>query len=90
MAIYFLKAPAQLAGLMVVPVLLGSNMVEAQGRMAGHNHMASVAGPLAGMVATGGRRADGTRSTYRESWLLRLWWPSSARLVDLAGEVRAA
>src|SRR2546425_11922856 len=31
------------------------------------------------------RRADGTRSTYRESWLLRLWWPSSARLVDLAG-----
>jgi len=49
----FLMASAHGAGLMVVPVLLGSNMVEAQGRMAGHNHMASVASPLAGMVATG-------------------------------------
>ena len=49
----FLMASAHGAGLMVVPVLLGSNMVEAQGRMAGHNHMASVASPLAGIVATG-------------------------------------
>src|SRR5438477_695260 len=49
----FLMASAHGAGLMVVPALLGSNMVEAQGRMAGHNHMASVASPLAGMVATG-------------------------------------
>jgi hypothetical protein len=49
----FLMASAHGAGLMVVPVLLGTNMVEAQGRMAGHNHMASVTSPLAGMVATG-------------------------------------
>jgi hypothetical protein len=49
----FLMASAHGAGLMVVPVLLGSNMVEAQGRMAGHNHMASVTSPLAGMLATG-------------------------------------
>jgi hypothetical protein len=49
----FLMASAHGAGLMVVPVLLGSNRVEAQGRMAGHNHTASVASPLAGMVATG-------------------------------------
>jgi hypothetical protein len=49
----FLMASAHGAGLMVVPVLLGSNMVEAQSRIAGHNHMASVASPLAGMAATG-------------------------------------
>src|ERR1700675_2306729 len=49
----FLMASAHGAGLMVVPVLLASNTVEAQGRMAGHNHMASVASPLAGMVAPG-------------------------------------
>src|SRR5438445_4081658 len=49
----FLMASAHGAGLMVVPVLLRSNTVEAQDQMAGHNHMASVASPLAGMVATG-------------------------------------
>jgi hypothetical protein len=49
----FLMASAHGAGLMVVPVLLGSNMVEAQGQMAGHNHMASVGSPLAGLLATG-------------------------------------
>jgi hypothetical protein len=49
----FLMASAHGAGLMVVPVLLDTNLVEAQGRMAGHNHMASLASPLAGMVATG-------------------------------------
>jgi hypothetical protein len=49
----FLMASAHGAGLMVVPVLLGTNLVEAQGRMADHNHMASLASPLAGMVATG-------------------------------------
>jgi hypothetical protein len=49
----FLMASAHGAGLMVVPVLLGSNTVEAQGQMAGHNHMLATASPLAGMVATG-------------------------------------
>ena len=53
----FLMASAHGAGLMVVPVLLGSNTVEAQGRMAGHNHMSSganpAASPLVGMMATG-------------------------------------
>ena len=37
---------------MVVPVLLGSTTVEAQGRMAGHHHMPATASPLAGMLAT--------------------------------------
>ena len=48
----FLTASAHGAGLMVVPVLLGSSTVEAQGPMAGHNHTAPT-GPLAGMLATG-------------------------------------
>ena len=41
----FLMASAHGAGLMVVPVLLGSNTVEAQGQMAGHNHMAPIRQP---------------------------------------------
>jgi len=49
----FLVASAHGAGLMVVPVLLRSNTVEAQDQMAGHNHMAPAASPLAGMLATG-------------------------------------
>jgi hypothetical protein len=49
----FLMASAHGAGLMVVPVLLGSTTVEAQGRMAGHNHISPTASPLAGMLATG-------------------------------------
>jgi len=49
----FLMASAHGAGLMVVPVLLGSNTVEAQGSMADHHHMASSVGPLAGILATG-------------------------------------
>jgi hypothetical protein len=49
----FLMASAHGAGLMVLPVLLGSSTVEAQGRMAGHDHLSSAASPLAGMLATG-------------------------------------
>jgi hypothetical protein len=49
----FLTASAHGAGLMVVPVLLRSNTVEAQGQIASHNHMAPAASPLAGMLATG-------------------------------------
>jgi hypothetical protein len=49
----FLMASAHGAGLMVVPVLLSSNMVEAQGRMASHNHISPTTSPLAGILATG-------------------------------------
>ena len=49
----FLMASAHGAGLMVVPVLLGSNTVEAQARMAGHNHISPAVTPLAGIIATG-------------------------------------
>jgi hypothetical protein len=48
----FLMASAHGAGFMVVPVLLGSTTVEAQGRMEGHNHVSATT-PLAGMIATG-------------------------------------
>jgi hypothetical protein len=49
----FLMASAHGAGVMVVPVLLGSSAVEAQDGMTGHNHMASSVTPLTGMFATG-------------------------------------
>ncbi|MGZ4730970.1 MAG: hypothetical protein ACXVZH_02385 [Terriglobales bacterium] len=49
----FLMASAHGAGLMVVPVLLGSSTVEAQGGMAGYNHKSATTSPLAGMLATG-------------------------------------
>ena len=49
----FLMASAHGAGLMVVPVLLVGNTVEAQSRIAGHNHISQTVTPLAGMLATG-------------------------------------
>ena len=54
----FLMASAHGAGLMVLPVLLGSRSVEAadqmadHNHMAGHNHMSAIASPLAGLLAT--------------------------------------
>jgi hypothetical protein len=48
----FLMASAHGAGLMVVPVLLGSGTVEAAGRMAGHHQTAASVSPLAGMIAS--------------------------------------
>jgi hypothetical protein len=46
----FLMASAHGAGLMVVPVLLGSHVVEAA---AGHHHMSAGAGPAGWLIATG-------------------------------------
>jgi len=48
----FLMASAHGAGLMVVPVLLGSSTVEAHGRFAGHDHMSAAASPWVTVVAT--------------------------------------
>ena len=48
----FLMASAHGAGLMVLPVLLGSSTVEAQNHMSGHKHLSAAASPLAGMLAT--------------------------------------
>src|SRR5689334_17810149 len=49
----FLMASAHGAGLMVLPVLLGSSTVEAHSHMAGHSHMSAVPSPLVGVLATG-------------------------------------
>ena len=49
----FLMASAHGAGLVVLPLLLGSSTVEAQAHMASNCHMASTTSPLAGMFATG-------------------------------------
>lgn len=48
----FLMASAHGAGLMLLPVLLGSSTVEAADLMVGHHH-ASAASPLAALLATG-------------------------------------
>jgi hypothetical protein len=70
----FLMASAHGAGLMVVPVLLGSKTVEAQGRMAGHNHLSptisQTVSPLAGMLATGVHTAAYLAVTGLLAWLV--------------------
>jgi hypothetical protein len=48
----FLMASSHGAGLMVLPVLLGSSAVEAADHLAGHSHTSAAAGPLAALLAT--------------------------------------
>ena len=66
----FLMASAHGAGLMVVPVLLGSATVEAQGRMEGHNHLSPAVGPLTGMLATGVHTVAYLAVTGLIAWLV--------------------
>ena len=47
----FLMASAHGAGVMVLPVLLGSSTVEAADQMAGHHHALAAASPLAALLA---------------------------------------
>ena len=49
----FLMASTHGAGLMVLPLLLGSSTVEAHAHMAGHRLMPPTASPLTGILATG-------------------------------------
>jgi hypothetical protein len=49
----FLMATAHGAGLILLPVLLGSRTVEAADRMAGHHRTSAAASPLAALLATG-------------------------------------
>jgi hypothetical protein len=49
----FLMASAHGAGLMLLPVLLGSHTVEAADHMARHHHTSAAASPLAALLATG-------------------------------------
>src|SRR5580765_6334733 len=48
----FLMASAHGAGLMLVPVMLGSRTVEAADHLAGQHHTSAAASPLAAMFAT--------------------------------------
>jgi hypothetical protein len=48
----FLMATAHGAGLMLLPVLLGSQTVQAADHMAGHHHTFAAASPLAALLAT--------------------------------------
>ena len=48
----FLMASAHGAGLMLLPVLLGSSTVEAADQMAAHHHTSAAASPLAALLAT--------------------------------------
>jgi len=48
----FLMASAHGAGLMIVPVLLGSSTVEAANQMAGHHHASPATSPMAALLAT--------------------------------------
>ena len=49
----FLMTSAHGAGLMLLPVLLGSSTVEAAGQMAAHHHTSAASSPLAALLATG-------------------------------------
>ena len=66
----FLMASAHGAGLMVVPVFVGSTTAQACGRMGGHIHMASTTSPLAGMLATGVHTAAYLAVTGLIAWVV--------------------
>ena len=66
----FLMASAHGAGLMVVPVLLGSTTAQAGARMGGHDHMASAISPLAGMLATGAHTGAYLAVTGLIAWVV--------------------
>jgi hypothetical protein len=66
----FLMASAHGAGLMVVPVLLGSSVVEAQGGMTGHHHATSATSPWAAMLATGVHTAAYLAVTGLLAWVV--------------------
>jgi hypothetical protein len=65
----FLMASAHGAGLMLLPVLLGSNTVEAADQMAGHHHTAA-ASPLAALLATGVHTAAYLAITGLIAWVV--------------------
>ena len=66
----FLIATAHGAGLMVLPVLLSSNTVEAAGQMAGHQHTSAAASPLAALLATAVHTAAYLAVTGLIAWVI--------------------
>src|SRR6476469_4381529 len=65
----FLMASAHGAGLMLLPVLLGSSTVEASDQMAGHHHVVA-ASPLAALLATGVHTTAYFAVTGLVAWLV--------------------
>jgi hypothetical protein len=66
----FLMASSHGAGLMVLPVLLGSSTVEAADHMAGYNHTSAAASPLVGLLATGVHTIAYLAVTGLVSWVV--------------------
>ena len=66
----FLIATAHGAGLMVLPVLLGSRTVEAAGRVTSHAHMSVVPGPAAALLATAVHTAGYLGVTGLIAWVV--------------------
>lgn len=66
----FLIASAHGAGLMVLPVLLGTSSIEAAHVMAGYHHASVVGGPLAALLATGVHTAGYLAVTGLTAWVV--------------------
>ncbi|HYM05897.1 MAG TPA: hypothetical protein VEU11_05000 [Terriglobales bacterium] len=66
----FLMASAHGAGLMVLPVLLGSSAVQAADSMASHQHVSAAASPLAALLAAGVHTAAYLAVTGLVAWLV--------------------
>ena len=66
----FLMASAHGAGVMVLPVLLGSSTVEAADQMAGHHHALAAASPLAALLAAGVHTAAYLVVTGLVAWVV--------------------
>ena len=66
----FLMATAHGAGLMVVPVLLGSSTVQAADQMTGHHHASASTSPLAAVLATGIHTAAYLAVTGLIAWVV--------------------
>jgi len=66
----FLMASAHGAGLMLLPVLLGSSTVEAVSKEEAHHHISAAASPLTGLLATGVHTASYLAVTGLVAWLV--------------------
>jgi len=66
----FLMASAHGAGLMLIPVLMAGNTVEAGSKAAGHHHAAAVTSPLAGLLATAVHTVGYLAVTGLVAWLV--------------------
>jgi hypothetical protein len=66
----FMMASAHGAGLMVLPVLLGSSTVEAADQMAGHRHAFAAASPLTALLATVAHTAAYLAVTGLVAWVV--------------------